>query len=260
MQTLREAGRFPEILIENGPYPMSTRPVLLLQAGDAPAFIRERCGNFPDMFLKVTGLDEYDTRVIRVFAGETAGDPVGYRAVVVTGSEAMVTDREAWSEAAGEWLRRAVGEGVPTFGVCYGHQLMAQALGGVADYHPDGSELGTFQVALNQGGREDGFFGGALPERFMGNLSHSQTVAVLPQGAAGLAASAHDPHQIVRYSATAVSTQFHPEFDAKIMRVYLESAMYRRPENRELYADLVRRVEETPESQSLIRRFIEQYG
>ena len=239
---------------------MNAKPVLLMQNGDAPQCIRERCGNFNDMFLKVTGLDKYDTRTVRVFDGETAGDPLAYRAVIVTGSHAMVSDRESWSEVAGDWLRRAVREGVPTFGVCYGHQLMAQALGGAADFHPDGTELGTFPVTLNRAGRDDAFFGAALPERFNAHLSHSQTVAVLPRGAVALASSAHDSHQIIRYSDTAVSTQFHPEFDAGTMRVYLEYAINHRPEHGDFYAGLLRCVEETPESQTLIQRFIEHYG
>lgn len=57
--------------------------------------------------------------------------------VVITGSHAMVTEHQDWSERAATWLPGAVERGVPTLGVCYGHQLLAYALGGeVFETHP----------------------------------------------------------------------------------------------------------------------------
>ena len=53
-------------------------------------------------------------------------DPAAVEALIVTGSAAMVTDREAWSVAAGAFLRSVVERGAPVLAICYGHQLLAE--------------------------------------------------------------------------------------------------------------------------------------
>ena len=199
---------------------MSFKPILLLQTGDTPEFIRERCGNFDAMFLAAAPFAETSCRTVHVARGERPEVPDRYRAAVVTGSHSMVTDAEEWSEWTAVWLREAVTSGLPVFGVCYGHQLLAHALGGRVGYHPAGKELGTFDITLTDQGRRDAFLAG-FPECFAANLAHSQTVLELPEGAVVLAGSAHDPHQIVRYADNAVSVQFHPEFGNREMAAYL---------------------------------------
>ena len=74
-------------------------------------------------------------------------------AVVVTGAHDMVPEHALWSETASAWLRELVGRQVPTLGICYGHQLLAHALGGEVGYHPRGSEVGTVSVTLLPAGQ-----------------------------------------------------------------------------------------------------------
>jgi len=93
--------------------------------------------------------------------------------------------------------------------------LMAHALGGAVDYHPQGREVGAQQVQLLAAARHDPLLGN-LPPAFPALLTHLQTVLRLPENATVLASSAHDPHQIIRYGAHAISTQFHPEFTAEL--------------------------------------------
>src|SRR5688572_21533998 len=73
----------------------------------------------------------------------------GFAGTIVTGSGAMVTDRHEWSERSAQWLRDAAHDGMPLLGICYGHQLIAHALGGEVDYHPAGREMGTVQLELH---------------------------------------------------------------------------------------------------------------
>ncbi len=67
----------------------------------------------------------------------------GFAGVIVTGSAAMVTDRHDWSERSADWLRDAAHGGLPLLGICYGHQLIAHALGGEVGDNPAGREMGT---------------------------------------------------------------------------------------------------------------------
>src|SRR5690606_2484463 len=119
---------------------------------------------------------------------------------VLTGSGAMVTDRLDWSEATAEWLRGAVAAGLPLLGICYGHQLLADALGGRVADHPDGREVGTIEVERLAAADGDALFD-AAPARFRAHATHEQSVLELPPGAVALASSAHDANQAVRFAA-----------------------------------------------------------
>ncbi len=80
---------------------------------------------------------------------ETLPAPDSQTVAVMTGSWAMVTDRLAWSEKTAAWIRSAMAVEMPLFGICYGHQLMADALGGEVAYHPAGRETGCKAITLS---------------------------------------------------------------------------------------------------------------
>ncbi len=131
---------------QNAPTNRKAR-VVVLKTGTTYPDIRARFGDFDEWFLR--GLsDELDITVANAEAGELPGNPEDWDGIVVTGSPAMVSDRAEWSENAGRWLVKAVRSEVPVLGVCYGHQLLAHALGGEAGYHPNGRETGTHEVEL----------------------------------------------------------------------------------------------------------------
>ena len=147
---------------------------------------------------------------------------------------------------------------MPLFGVCYGHQLMAHALGGEVAYHPAGRESGSKTIALSPWGVDDPLLSG-LPATFPAHLSHLQTVTRLPEGATVLAASSHDPHQIVRYGPQAVSTQFHPEFTAPIARSlirYREAVLQAEGIDPQQLHD---EVQESPQAAAILTRFVSDF-
>nr|WP_174263257.1 glutamine amidotransferase [Cronobacter sakazakii] len=185
--------------------------ILLIQAGTPPDELRNEHGDLPLWFSKAMALAPDAIQVVKVFCGETLPDPDPNRIAVITGSWDMVTDKLEWSEYTAKWIRSAIEAGMPLFGVCYGHQLMAHAMGGTVDYHPQGREMGCLEITLTEEGTNDPLTRG-FPEGFRAHLTHLQTVTKLPSGAQSLASSTHDKNQIIRYSAKAVSTQFHPEF------------------------------------------------
>lgn len=141
--------------------------------------------------------------------------------VIITGSHAMVTDRLAWSVAIEDWLPALVEAEVPILGVCYGHQLLAQAMGGEVGYHPQGKEVGTREIELLPACAADPLFR-SLPPSFLAHTTHAQTVLHLPPGAVRLAANLHEPNHAFRLGARAWGVQFHPEYTPPIMRAYIE--------------------------------------
>jgi GMP synthase (glutamine-hydrolysing) len=230
------------------------RRVLVVKTGTTLAQLRPRRGDYEDWVVEGLGLPWGRIELVVVYEGATLPEPSEPAGVVVTGSSALVSGREPWSERAAAWLREAVVADTPLLGICYGHQLLAHALGGRVGRNPRGREIGTVAVELREAARKDPLLGG-LPARLTVQATHVESVLDLPPGARLLASSAIDPHQAFACGERAWGVQFHPEFDAEVVRAYLE---VRREELREEGIDpesLERAVEESPHGTRLLRRF-----
>ena len=188
-----------------------------------------------------------DIRDIEAAAERLAG-------VVVTGSSAMVSEREAWSERTAAWLATAVSAETPVLGICYGHQLLAHGLGGRVGVNPRGREIGSINVEIGDAAREDALFRGfAGPLRVQ--ATHMESVLEIPPGARLLGSSAGDPHHAFAVGTTAWGVQFHPEFDAATVRHYIEA---RRQMIRDEGLDpdaLKRGTRDAPDGGAILRRF-----
>jgi GMP synthase (glutamine-hydrolysing) len=230
------------------------KPILIIKTGSTLKSIPRERGDFEHWIMDGMRLPQAQFMIRDVMSGEPlpSCDDVG--AVVVTGSAAMVTDRLAWSEYAGAFLREAADRELPVLGICYGHQLLAHSLGGVVDYHPKGREIGTTRVQLTEAVEGDSLFA-ELPSEFPANVSHRQSIVRLPTGAQILASNPFESHQAVRFTKTVWGVQFHPEFAEDIMRYYLtEREDVLVAEGLDVAA-LRARVEPTPVAESLLLRF-----
>jgi GMP synthase (glutamine-hydrolysing) len=222
-----------------------TLPSLLARRGDSDAWIAAA------MEVDLASLD-----VVPVFEGAPLPDPGGVAGVVITGSPAMVSDRAPWSLRSAAWLERAVADQTPVLGICYGHQLLADALGGRAGPNPRGREMGTVEVELLPEAAADPLFS-ATPPRIRAHTTHLETVLELPAGARVLARSDADRYHAVAFAPRTWGVQFHPEFDADVMRSYLtERREVLRSEGRDPDA-MLSATGECEESTALLRRFAE---
>lgn len=229
------------------------RPLLLIQTGEAPEPIRVRFGGFADWFRNAMRVEPPQLQVVRVDEGEPLPSQGSIAGALITGSGAMVTDCAGWSEHTAGWIRAAMDAETPLFGVCYGHQLMAHALGGTVGWLPSGREIGTHTLSRNDRGGSDWL--DALPETFPAHATHRQSVLEPPRGAEVMAASELDPHQLLRYATHAISTQFHPEFSVEFMRAYIDArADDLRKEGLDPEA-LRASVRETEAARALLERF-----
>src|SRR5690606_23000567 len=86
-------------------------PVLILNTGNPDQVLRQRHGDYAQMLRHAAGLEPRDTHIVRAHHGEQPLDPSAYRAALITGSPAMITDREPWSERAAAWLEQAARAG-----------------------------------------------------------------------------------------------------------------------------------------------------
>lgn len=197
--------------------------LLVIKTGDAIPSISAKRRDFETWIAAGAGLSLADVTVIRVFQGEALPEPESVPGVIVTGSSSLLTDRELWSENTARWLARAVALDKPVLGICYGHQLLAHALGGEVRHNPRGREIGTVDVKLNSHAKTDPLFG-SFSDLLHLPVAHLQSVVRVPAHASVLGASVLDPHQIIRYGSAAWGVQFHPEFDANIVRAYIDAS------------------------------------
>ncbi|MBD8213313.1 glutamine amidotransferase [Erwinia persicina] len=199
-------------------------PLAIIQLESPPGAVSARVGEQAQWFVAALELSASDYIVVRPDRGEALPDVHAISAAILSGSWAMVTDRADWSERTAAWVRHAVAEQLPLLGVCYGHQLMSYALGGNVGDNPAGWERGAVRVTGDARMRQDPLLS-ALPDRFTAWLSHRQSVLTPPVGAQVLARSPQDGCQIIRYSAQALSVQFHPEFTPEIMTACLQNSL-----------------------------------
>jgi GMP synthase (glutamine-hydrolysing) len=195
------------------------RRVLVLQAGSCDPAVRAGHGDFPDWFARRLA-SRVALRVVRPY--EAALPPVaGFDGALMTGAPSSCLAAEAWMEEAGAYLLD-VARTRPVLGVCFGHQLLARALGGEVELNPRGREAGTTEVRLTDEGRRDPLFRGC-PERLMVQQTHEDHVSRVPPGATALAVNDFSPIQAFAAGESIRCVQFHPEMDAAHSRAYAAS-------------------------------------
>jgi len=228
------------------------KQIALIKTGCTIDGIKPGFGDFEDWFAE--GLGVTNLLQIDVFRQQALPDPDTLAGIVVTGSPAMVSARHDWSERTAAWLRQAVRTNIPVLGVCYGHQLLAHALGGVAGPNPSGRQIGTVKSQLAESIDNDPLLCD-LPLSFRAQTSHSEVVLALPPGAIRLATSPLDGNFAIRFTENTWGVQFHPEFSAPVMSDYIRyrsSALLEEGLNPQ---ELLSEVTETKEAKSVLKKF-----
>jgi len=197
------------------------KKITILKMGSLYPALEQRRGSFEDYILKGMGINKDQALIPWVYRGDDLPAYEQISGVIITGSLAMVSDRLDWSEKAAKWLAGAVHRRIPTLGICYGHQLLAHALGGEAANNPKGWEVGTVNIYLPPQAAHDPLFN-TLPLSFPQHVFHRQSALSLPPGATLLASSALDPHHAFVVDGCAWGVQFHPEFDREIQIFNIE--------------------------------------
>jgi len=191
----------------------------ILETGEVHPDLKPRHGDYPAMFARLLGAIDpaLEFATVRVVAGEMPAAPHQADAWLVTGSRHGVYDGLPWIEPLKAFLRACIAAEVPVVGICFGHQLLAEALGGRAVKSDRGWGLGVqdYEVVARPG------WMAAFPDRFAANALHQDQVVALPPDATVLARSAHCPYAALAYGdpedPSALTLQPHPEFGADFM-------------------------------------------
>ena len=231
------------------------KPLAILKAGATWPAMAERHGDFEDWLRRNLGEEAgRHTIVVPVAEGVLPPPPETLSGAIITGSHAMVTDRPAWSEALAGWLCQAVPAGLPVLGICYGHQLLAPAMGGEVANLEGGPEVGTVSVTLTEAAQTDPLFKD-LPASFPAHASHVQSARRLPRGAVRLAHNPREPHHAFRVGPRAWGVQFHPEFDTVAMGAYVKRWANTPDAPQQDWDATQAQIQDTPQAALITRRF-----
>ncbi len=183
----------------------------IFETGRPPEPIRAHFPAYPVMLeaLLAPHMPGLICEVVQVVDGAELPDPKSVEAALITGSPAGVYDDLAWIAALKDWVERAATYRVPQVGICFGHQLMAEAFGGRVHKAPQGWGLGrhTYHVGV-----AEPWMGGSK-QRLHLAVSHQDQVLEVPSSARVLAQSEFTPFAALVYDhAPALSFQAHPEF------------------------------------------------
>lgn len=182
----------------------------ILQCDDVKQSLQTQYGNYPQMFATLLQelLPDCELPVYRVLDGQLPASANECDAWLITGSKFGVNDGLPWIEALCEFVRILWEQKIPLVGICFGHQLMARALGGTVRQSEKGWGVGmSFNRVIERK---------PWMEPFQSHLdllvSHQDQVVILPPQAEVLASSEFCPYYLIQYGDSFLSVQGHPEF------------------------------------------------
>ena len=184
----------------------------IIQTGAVPEPLRERFGPYPVMFRRMfeEAGEAFDYETVPVHDGAPFPEAAALEGIIITGSAAGVYDSHyAWMNPLRDFIRAAYASRTPMLGICFGHQIMADALGGDVRKSEKGWGLGRHSYAVRS---RPAFLGTQAPELRIA-CSHQDQVLAPPSEAEVFLASDFTPNAgLVYRNGAALSLQPHPEF------------------------------------------------
>jgi GMP synthase-like glutamine amidotransferase len=234
----------------------------LIQIDESPTSIRDRFERYEPqyqrLFASITDQFEYD--YVYPLDGEALPDPATLEAIAITGSAFGVYEHPAWIDPMRDFIRAAYDAKTPMLAVCFGHQLMADALGGDVRLSEKGWGVGRqeYQCIAKPDFARD------LPDQLAIAASHQDQVITRPDSAKVWLTSDFCPNAGLIYeSGTAMSLQPHPEFDLPYSRALLELRRgnpFTDAELDEMQAALDAPLDDRAVGEAMVRFLVERLG
>lgn len=173
----------------------------ILQTGHAPDELRGAFGDYDQMFRTMLGAGDFTFQTFNAVDNElpaSAGDADGW---LITGSRHGSYEDLPWIAPLESLIRDIHARGQPLIGICFGHQIVAQALGGKVEKFDGGWSIGRTEYQVNG-------------EPLVLNAWHQDQVTELPPGARVLGSNDFCANAVLAYGDTIWTIQPHPEFSA----------------------------------------------
>lgn len=176
----------------------------ILMTGHAVPELQERAGDYDAMFARLLAGRGFEFETYNVVDEQYPSAPDACDGWLITGSKHGAYEDHPWIPPLEDFIRAVYAAGRPMIGVCFGHQIIAQALGGKVIKYPGGWSVGRTEYDL------DG-------ETFALNAWHQDQVTEVPQGAEVIGKSDFCAHAALVYDDRILTIQPHPEFGPDIV-------------------------------------------
>lgn len=225
----------------------------ILICGHVRKEIVGKYGEYGGFFRRFLGEDNFDFAEFMVVENVFPENIEACDAYVLSGSRHGAYEDHAFIPPLEDFIRQANARRVPLVGICFGHQIIAQALGGKVEKFSGGWGIGVHDYAID--------LGTGLKTMSL-NAMHQDQVVVKPEGARVIGTSAFCKNAALAYGDHIVTFQPHPEFDASFMRDLIH---YRRGTSfDESFADAaiqgLARPTSSGEIAHYVRRFLKDVG
>ena len=189
--------------------------VAILECGESVPGSLEAHGDYNEMCAVMLGLTVEGTTTYRVMDGEIPTHTDQHQIYVITGSKFGAYEDHDWIPPLEDFIRRAQSAGHKMIGVCFGHQIIAQALGGRVEKSDKGFGIGVMSYQVQ--GVDP------LPSNLALYAWHQDQVVAAPDGAEIIASSDFCPIAGLKYGDQMITFQPHPEFTAGYEQVLIDA-------------------------------------
>jgi GMP synthase (glutamine-hydrolysing) len=173
----------------------------ILQTGLAPETLAAEMGDYPDMFQRLLDNKGFTFQTFRVVENQFPADVTACDGWLITGSRHGAYEDHPWIPPLEQFIRDAFAAHVPLVGICFGHQIVAQAMGGRVEKFDKGWSVGATEYD----------FGG---ETVRLNAWHQDQVVMAPPGAQVIASNPFCANAALLYDNRVLTLQGHPEYDS----------------------------------------------